>query len=183
MTMIKTVKGVKAKLLAAQDAGFKYCNVFVDYNHIGAALITDILDSINYCSTPNGKIKTFIHRGYEYSVDEGIEINILTNEEFQRYYLGMPCNKGLQEKEEDKSIRDMIKANMNSVTRDLSSLLNARTAWGQTNPSAQQSPPPSTEREPYDTKVGVREPKAEPHKEGFFKRFQSWLKGDVGYKR
>ncbi len=181
--MIKTVKGVKAKLTNAMDMGFKYCKVAVDNNSIGCALIKDILDSINYCNTPGGKIRTFIHRGYEYAVDEGIEITILTDEEFLEHYMGMPCNKNLFAKEEDRQRRDALENSTNEMLETRDALRNSLKA----NPSPSHNPSRNLFSEESDgdndEPIGFRKQQTEQGKEGFFARFKKWLKGDVRYKR
>ena len=196
--MIKTVKGVKAKLTTARDMGYKYCKVAVDNNNIGCALIKDILDSINYCSTPGGKIRTFIHRGYEYAVDEGIEITILTDEEFLEHYIGMPCNKDPLAMEEDRQRRDALenatsgreerlteekskhfKEMIESMNASLNSL-KAKTSQIH-NPSRNLVADGTAGDD--DEPIGFRKPQPEHGKEGFFVRFKKWLKGDVRYKR
>ena len=196
--MIKTVKGVTAKLTTARDMGYKYCKVAVDNNNIGCALIKDILDSINYCNTPGGKIRTFIHRGYEYAVDEGIEITILTDEEFLEHYIGMPCNKDLLAKEEDRLRRDALE----NATREqlgrlpneesicLNGMLEARDAL-RNSLKAKPSPSPNPSKNLFaeetdrddDESIGFRKPQSEQAKEGLISRFKKWLKGDVRYKR
>ena len=196
--MIKTVKGVTAKLTTARDMGYKYCKVAVDNNNIGCALIKDILDSINYCNTPGGKIRTFIHRGYEYAVDEGIEITILTDEEFLEHYIGMPCNKDLLAKEEDRRRRDALenatREREERVTEEKSKHLNemVETMNASLNSlKAKISPSPNPSRNLFadgtdgddDEPIGFRKPQTEQVKEGFFGRFKKWLKGDVRYKR
>ena len=194
--MIKTVKGVTAKLTTARDMGYKYCKVAVDNNNIGCALIKDILDSIKYCNTPGGKIRTFIHRGYEYAVDEGIEITILTDEEFLEHYMGMPCNKDLRAKEEDRQRRDALenatREQLGRLTKEelmcLYEMPGARDALRNTlKAKPQASPEPARNNSEADDNdgedVGVRESKAEQPKEGILARFKHWLKGDVKYKR
>lgn len=162
--MIKTVTGVKGKLSAARDKGYKYCKVSVDGNNIGCALIADILDSITYCNTAGGKIRTFIHRGYEYPVDEGIEIDVLTNEAFLSHYLGV-----LERTEEKKPslLRELERQRHQSVARRLKEI-NANY---------------ETEEEDDDNIVGYKPPKEEKKKESLLTRLKNWLKGDVRYKK
>jgi len=196
--MIKTVKGVTAKLTTARDMGYKYCKVAVDNNNIGCALIKDILDSINYCNTPGGKIRTFIHRGYEYAVDEGIEITILTDEEFLEHYIGMPCNKDFIAKEDDRQRRDALENESREreerLTEEKSKRLKEmlETMNDSLNSlKANPSPSPNPSRNLFseesdgdnDEPIGFRKPQTEKGKEGFFVRFKKWLKGDVRYKR
>lgn len=191
--MIKTVKGVTAKLTTARDMGYKYCKVSVDNNNIGCALIKDILDSISYCSTPGGKIRTFVHRGYEYSVDEGIEITILTDEEFLEHYIGLPCNKDLVEKEQDKVMRDALEKmkiqDVGKLTKEemdhLNGMLEARDALRNTikaNPVEEDDDDEEDEDE-EEEQIEDEERNNDKPKDGFFSRFKRWLKGDVGYKR
>ena len=196
--MIKTVKGVTAKLTTARDMGYKYCKVAVDNNNIGCALIKDILDSIKYCNTPGGKIRTFIHRGYEYAVDEGIEITILTDEEFLEHYIGMPCNKDLFAKEEDRRRRDALenasREREERLTEEkskrLNEMLETRDAL-RNSLKAKPSPIPNPSKNLFaeesdgddDEPIGVRKSQTEQVKEGFLARFKKWLKGDVKYKR
>lgn len=163
--MIKTVTGVKNKLSAARDMGFKYCKVSVDGNNIGCALISDILDSIEYCNTPGGKIRTFIHRGYEYTVDEGIEIIMLSNSDFSAHYLGIS-----ERKEEDKLSRLRDLAIHQSVEHRLHRLKEIVARH-------------ETEENYDDNIVGYQPPKEEKKKESIFTRIKSWLKGDVRYKK
>lgn len=196
--MIKTGKGVTAKLTTARDMGYKYCTVAVDNNNIGCASIKDILDSIKYCNTPGGKIRTFIHRGYEYAVDEGIEITILTDEEFLEHYIGMPCNKDLLAKEEDRQRRDALenasREREERLTEEkskrLNEILETRDALRNSikeEPSPIHNPSKNLFAEESngedDEPIGFRKPKTEQVKEGFFGRFKKWLKGDVRYKR
>ena len=196
--MIKTVKGVTAKLTTARDMGYKYCKVAVDNNNIGCALIKDILDSIKYCNTPGGKIRTFIHRGYEYAVDEGIEITILTDEEFLEHYIGMPCHKDLLAKEEDRQRRDALENASREweerLTEEKSNRLNemleTRNALRNSlkeEPSPIHNPSKNLFAEETDgdddKPIGFRKPQTEQAKEGLFSRFKKWLKGDVRYKR
>ena len=196
--MIKTVKGVTAKLTSARDLGYKYCKVAVDNNNIGCALIKDILDSITYCNTPGGKIRTFIHRGYEYAVDEGIEITILTDEEFLEHYIGIPCNKDLLAKEEDRRRRDALenatREKLGRLTKEesmcLNEILESRDALRNSlNEKTSQSPNPSKNlfaEKPNgddDEPIGFKKPQMEQVKEGLLSRFKKWLKGDVRYKR
>lgn len=196
--MIKTVKGVTAKLTTARDMGYKYCKVAVDNNNIGCALIKDILDSIKYCNTPGGKIRTFIHRGYEYTVDEGIEITILTDEEFLEHYIGMPCNKDFVAKEEDRQRRDALE----NATREreerlteekskhLKEMLETRDALRNSlkeEPNPIHNPSKNLFAEESggddDEPIGFRKSQTEQVKEGLLARFKHWLKGDVRYKR
>ena len=185
--MIKTVKGVIQKLQAAKEKGYKYCRVSVDGNNIGCALINDIIDSIQYCCTPRGTIKTFIHRGYEYAVDEGVEIFILTDEEFLEHYIGLPCNKGLAEKEEDKRNRDILESSMDDICHltheeqdeykaALSHTLKAK-------PLAVSNTTESNDSEMDDIEESDEKPKLPKKDAGLFARIRNWLKGDVGYKR
>ena len=160
--MIKQVTGVKSKLSAARDMGFKYCKVSVDGNNIGCALIDDILDSINYCNTAGGKIRTFIHRGYEYPVEEGIEITVLTDAYFQSHYLGMS-----ERTEEKKSSLLREPARHQSGEHGLKEIVARH----------------ETEENYDDNIVGYRPPKEEKKKEGILTRFKNWLKGDVRYKK
>ena len=196
--MIKTVKGVTAKLTTARAMGYKYCKVAVDNNNIGCALIKDILDSINYCSTPGGKIRTFIYRGYEYAVDEGIEITILTDEEFLEHYMGMPYNKSLFAKEEDRQRRDALenasRERKERLTEEnskrLNEMLETRDALRNSlkeKPSPSHNPSKNLFAEEMDgdddEPIGVRKSQTEQVKEGLLARFKHWLKGDVRYKR
>ena len=160
--MIKTVTGVKAKLSFARDMGYKYCKVAVDGNNIGCALISDILDSIEYCNTPGGKIRTFIHRGYEYTVDEGIEITVLSNDDFQSHYFGIS-----ERTEEDKLSRLRDLAIHQSVEHRLKEIVARH----------------ETEENYDDNIVGYQPPKDEKKKESLLTRIKSWLKGDVRYKK
>ena len=196
--MIKTVKGVMSKLTTARDMGYKYCKVAVDNNNIGCALISDILDSITYCHTPGGKIRTFIHRGYEYTVEDGIEITILTNEEFLEHYIGLPCNKDIIEKAEDKVRRDVLEAMMQDdgshLTKEETDYLNGilglrdarrNTIKAKTNPVKEPEPSDlSCKSEEVDGKDSEAiNPKDQKEKEGIFSRIKHWLKGDVKYKK
>lgn len=190
--MIKTVKGVTAKLTTAMDMGYKYCKVSVDNNNIGCALIKDILDSISYCCTPGGKIRTFIHRGYEYSVEEGIEITILTDEEFLEHYIGLPCNKDLVEKEQDKVMRDALEKmkikDIAKLTKDeienLNGMLDARDALRNTiKATPVEEDDEDEEEDEEEEQIEDEERNNDKPKDGFFSRFKRWLKGDVGYKR
>ena len=159
--MIKTVTGVKNKLSAARDVGFKYCKVSVDGNNIGCALIDDILDSITYCNTAGGRIRTFIHRGYEYPVAEGIEINALTNEDFLAHYFGV------SERREEKN-----PSLLRELARHQSDALGLK-GIGTMKPKKKDD----------DNIVGYQPPKEETKKEGILTRFKNWLKGDVRYKK
>lgn len=174
--MIKQVTGVKSKLSAARDMGFKYCKVSVDGNNIGCALIDDILDSINYCNTAGGKIRTFIHRGYEYPVDEGIEITVLTDANFQSHYLAMSESSGgenhsLCRTTEEGGAERGIRGNSLELLQSVGHRLNEINARHEIE-------------ENYDDNiVGYQPPKEEKKKESLITRFKHWLKGDVRYKK
>lgn len=185
--MIKTVKGVIQKLNAAKEKGYRYCRVSVDGNNIGCALINDILDSINYCCTPKGNIKTFIHRGYEYVVEEGIEITILTDEEFLEHYIGLPCNKDLTEKEEDKRNRDILESSMEDIghltQEELDEYKLALRHTIKEEPQEVSNTTESKDSEMDDIEKSEEKPKLTKKDAGLFARIRNWLKGDVGYKR
>lgn len=183
--MIKTVKGVTEKLTTASDMGYKYCTVSVDNNNIGCALIKDILDSIRYCCTPGGKIRTFIHRGYEYPVEKGIEITILTDEEFFEHYIGLPCNKDLVEKEQDKVMRDALEKMKIEEMEYPNGMLEARDALRNTIKAKPVEEDDDDEEDEYEEEEQIEDEERNNDKpqDGFFSRFKRWLKGDVGYKR
>ena len=191
--MIKTVKGVIQKLDAAKEKGYRYCRVAVDGNNIGCALIKDILDSINYCCTPKGVIKTFIHRGYEYSVEEGLEITILTNEEFMEHYMGIPSNSELcrtteEDDSERKKLESLTHEDGESLTKEeadyVNGMLEARDALRNSlKARAVAELPPDEEPLEDDDEAEQEQPRREDAKVGFFAKIKNWLKGDVGYKR
>ena len=192
--MIKTVKGVVAKLTTAREMGYRYCKVAVDGNNIGCALINDILDSINYCHTPGGNIRTFIHRGYEYAVDEGVEIAILSNKDFMEHYLGLPSSKDLFKTSEEAEaevderyltkLRNESKAEVESRKRrqDVLSRMEKEisSAMNRSMENSRVKIVGSGTRLDGTT-VRASRPKREGN--GLFARLKKWLKGDIGYKR
>ena len=205
--MIKTVNGVKVKLTTALEMGYSYCKVAVDGNNIGCALIKDILDSINYCHTPGGTIRTFIHRGYEYTVDKGIEIVILSNKDFMEHYIGLPSSKGLCESSEDanRNVDEnyLSKLHYGSLLHN-ESLSEERGRQRRKDVVARMEKEIESAMMRSDENVKGKsingrgskdlfaqgrdassstEKNAGNTKHGIFTRLKNWLKGDVGYKR
>ena len=173
--MMKTIDGVKSKLTTAQSVGYKYCIVSVDGHNIGCAVINDILGSLKFCRSPKGKIRTFIHRGYEYTVEKGIEINLITDEDFMEHYMGVHRNKELRESIGENKVESILKRKLDTLNEEIENL---HTSLGEEEENDLEE-----DEEDDATTVGLREPMIEKQKEGILKRIKNWLKGDIGYKR
>ena len=89
MISVSTVEQAMTCLRNLKDSGYKYCRVLVDNYNIGAALVEDIIDAIDYCRSPRGKIRAFVFHGKEYVVKSKIEIKPMTNDDFMLHIMGV----------------------------------------------------------------------------------------------
>jgi hypothetical protein len=189
--MIKTIIGAKDKLLRMKEKTYKYCVISVDGNTIGPALIDDILDSIQYCRSPRGIIKQFIFHGYEYVVDDGIDINPLPDEKFMEMYMPSP---GKKKHWTEELTSEYLCKTAEEIAREEEKFANTRMdGSGLTkNISEEVSDFVSKAKRTLDgierkvDRMTEYKPKAkdEPKKkQGLLSRIKSWIKGDVSYKK
>ena len=188
--MIKTIIGAKDKLLRMKEKTYKYCIVSVDGNTIGPALIDDILDSIRYCRSPRGIIKQFIFHGYEYVVDDGIDINPLTDEKFMEMYMPTP---GQKKHWTEELTSEYLCKTAEEIAREEEKFANTRVDGSRQHTDIADEVGWDKARNALDRierKVDrLADSKSKPReetkkkKQGFLSRIKSWIKGDVSYKK
>lgn len=204
MISVSTVEQAMTCLRNLKESGYKYCRVFVDDYNIGAALVEDIIDSINYCRSPRGKIRAFVFHGKEYVVKSKIEIKPFSNDDFLRHIMGVE-----ERSSPFSNVPDHLRDEIDFVKRiwrttdevDAEEWEKRKEHWRQIRdselctkiekPKGASPIPKEVSSRNERRNVGDVEGRekgrilsnSSKKPKGFFAKIAGWFKGDVGYKR
>ena len=200
MISVSTVEQAMTCLRNLKDSGYKYCRVLVDNYNIGAALVEDIIDAIDYCRSPRGKIRAFVFHGKEYVVKSKIEIKPMTNDDFMLHIMGVenPYDTKLMTTDLQQRLKqaDFVKSIWRTTDEvDAEEWEKRKERWRQIRDSelcTKPSPIPKevssrNERRNVGDVEGREKERilsnSSKKPKGFFAKIAGWFKGDVGYKR
>ena len=206
MISVSTVEQAMTCLRNLKDSGYKYCRVLVDNYNIGAALVEDIIDAIDYCRSPRGKIRAFVFHGKEYVVKSKIEIKPMTNDDFMLHIMGVenPYDTKLMTTDLQQRLKqaDFVKSIWRTTDEvDAEEWEKRKERWRQIRDSElctkiekPKGPSPipkevssrNERRNVGDVEGREKErilSNSSKKPKGFFAKIAGWFKGDVGYKR
>ena len=204
MISVSTVEQAMTCLRNLKGSGYKYCRVLVDNYNIGAALVEDIIDAIDYCRSPRGKIRAFVFHGKEYVVKSKIEIKPMTNDDFMQHIMGVenPHDTKLMTPALQQRLKsaDFVKGIWRTTDEvDAEEWEKRKEHWRQLRELCTKIEKPK-EPSPIPKEVSSRNERRKTGNEnerdsgrilsnsskkpkGFFAKIAGWFKGDVGYKR